>query len=120
MTLPKKLTDILTNVGQAAVEVESCVDGFREFVTLFRCPTDQIIGFEGRFPYLVGNHVVYRLMRFRVNSSIIENDRQCSNEDLIGLQSIYVATQEDVLKILQIWHVSPDTLRQPRDTEVPV
>lgn len=54
------------------------------------------------------------------DSSIIENDRQCSNDDLIGLQSIYVATEDDVLNVLQMWHDSPDTLRQPRETEIPV
>lgn len=119
-TIPTTLSEILTTIGQAAVEVECPVEGFREFATVFRCPTDQMIGFEGRFPYLVGNPVVYRLMRFRVDSSIIENDRHCSNEDLVGLQCIYVAAEADVLNVLRIWHVSPENLRQPRETEVPV
>jgi len=119
-TFPNDLKETLTTIGQAAVELESFVEGYREFVSVFHCPASQIIGFEGRFPYLVGNKIVYRLMRFRVESSLIDRDEHCSNEDLIGLQSIYVATEEDALNILKIWQVLPESLRQPRETEVPV
>lgn len=119
-TFPNELKETLATIGQAAVELEPLVEGYREFVTVFLCPTNQILGFEGRFPYLVGNEIVYRLMRFRVETSLIDRDQHCSNENLIGLQSIYVATEEDALNVLKIWQVLPESLRQPRETEIPV
>ncbi len=120
MTFPMKLQEMLTTIGQVAVEVESFVEGYREFVTVFRCPTSQILSFDERFPYLRGNEIVYRLMRFRVENSLIENDQHCSNEDLVGLQSLYVPSEETALHILDFWKVPPSTLVPPNQTEVPV
>jgi hypothetical protein len=59
-------------------------------------------------------------MRFRVDAELIENDRDCASDDLIGLQCLHVATEDDVLNVLRIWDVPPDTLRQPRETEIPL
>ena len=120
MTFPDELKETLSSVGQAAVELTSLIEGYREFVSVFYCPTNQIFGFEGRFPNLAGNEIVYRLMRFRVKSSLIDLDQDCSSEDLIGLQNIYVATEKDALSILRVWQVLPESLRQPRETQVPV
>lgn len=119
-TLPSPVRETLMTIGQVATELPCRIEGHREFVTVFRYQTDRIMGFANQFPYLANCDVAYRVMRFRVDADLIENDRDCSNDDLIGLQSLHVATEEDVLNVLRIWDVSPDALRQPQETEVPV
>lgn len=49
---PAGLRSILAEVGQAAIEVKCGVDGFREFVTIFRCDTSRMANFGKRFSYL--------------------------------------------------------------------
>jgi hypothetical protein len=119
-TLPPKVRDTLTTIGQVAAELPCRIEGYREFVTVFRYQTDRIMGFANQYPYLADCEVAFRVMRFRVDAELIADDRGCCNDDLIGLQCIHVATEGDVLSVLQIWHVSPENLRQPRETEVPV
>jgi len=119
-TLSPTVRDTLTTIGQVAAELPCQIEGYREFVTVFRYQTARIMGFANQFPYLADSDVAYRVMRFRVDAELIENDRDCSNDNLVGLQCIHVATEDEVLNVLRIWHVSPDTLRQPRETEVPV
>jgi hypothetical protein len=119
-TFPEGVRDILADVGQAAFEVETVVNGFREFVTVFRCETNRMTNFDQRFPYLKGESVVYRLMRFRVDTNIIDKDDDCSMEDLIGLQSIYVPSENAAIMILDIWEVPASSLLPPNKTSIPV
>ena len=119
-TFPEGVRDILANVGQAALEVKTVVDGFREFVTVFRCETNRMTNFDQRFPYLYGESVVYRLMRFRVDTNIIDKDSKCSTEDLIGLQSVYVPSENAAIMILDIWKVPASSLLPPNQTSIPV
>lgn len=118
--LPKTVREILESTGQVAVELPCSIEGYREFVTVFQYRTARIIGFQSQFPYLADCESAYRLMRFRVDATLINDDHDFSNDDLIGLQSIHVATENDVVEILRIWEVSPEILRQPRETEVPI
>jgi len=119
-TLPDNIRDTLSGVGQVAAELPCQIDGYREFVTVFKFQPSRVIGFVSQFPYLANCKVAYRLMRFRVDADMIRDDRDCCNSDLIGLQSIHVPTEEDVQSILKIWHVAPEMLRQPKETEVPI
>ena len=119
-SFPEGVRGILAHVGQAAIEVESGVNGFREFVTVYRCDTSRMTNFLQRFPYLSGESVVYRLMRFRVDASVIENDSECSMEELIGLQSIYVPSEDAAIMILDIWKVPAASLLPPNQTTIPV
>ena len=120
MDFPRTLNDILLTIGQAAIELPSHFDGYREFVTVARFETSRMHGFAGQFPHLVQYPIGYRLMRFRVDSSIIRDDRHCCNDDLIGLESIHVGEPEDVMRVLEIWNVQPETLLPPSATAVPV
>jgi hypothetical protein len=107
-------------VGQVAAELPPTIDGYREFVTLFRFRTHGVSGFESQYPYLAGAPIAFRLLKFRVDESLIEEDVNCCNEDLAGLQCIVVATEEQAVEILRIWQVNPNDLRLPKETEVPV
>lgn len=118
--LPNAVQIALNTIGQVAAELPSQIEGYREFVTVFRFQTDRISGFNAQFPYLSGFPVAFRLMRFRVDAEIIQHDRDCCNEDLVGLQSIHVATEEDVQMVLRIWQISPELLREPRESAVPI
>ena len=70
---PAGLRSILAEVGQAAIEVDCGVEGFREFVTVFRCDTARMGNFGNRFPYMRSHPVVFRVMRFRVEATLIDN-----------------------------------------------
>ncbi len=91
---PAGLRSILAEVGQAAIEVDCGVEGFREFVTVFRCDTARMANFGNRFPYLRSHPVVFRVMRFRVEATLIGNHIDVSMEALVGLQSLYVPSEE--------------------------
>jgi hypothetical protein len=118
--LPATVREILISLGEVAAELSCQIEGYREFVTIFRFQTAQVVGFQSQFPNLADCEVAFRLMRFRVGADLIRNDYDCCVSDLVGLQSIYVATEEDVLDVLQIWAVSAELLRAPRETEVPI
>ena len=119
--LPERVREILTTIGQVATELPPQFDDCREFVTIFRFRTDGgIPGFKSQYPYLAGCDVAYRLARFRIRSEIITRDLHCCHEDLFGLQDIHVPTEEDVVNILRIWQVPPESLQEPRETEVPI
>lgn len=118
--LPQKVTETLQSVGEVAAELPCDLEGYREFVVVVRFKTDRIFGFASQYPYLADLPIAYRVMRFRVDSQVIENDRDCGNDDLVGLQSLHVPTIDDVQYILRIWQVSPSILRQPNETDVPI
>ena len=117
---PVGLRSILAEVGQAAIEVECGVDGFREFVTIFRCDTSRMANFGNRFPYLRGHPVVFRVMRFRVDATLIDNHIDVSMEALVGLQSLYVPSEEMAMGILDVWGVPAASLLPPAQTAIPV
>jgi len=117
---PAGLRSILAEVGQAAIEVECGVDGFREFVTIFRCDTSRMLNFGNRFPYLRGHPVVFRVMRFRVDVTLIDNGTECLTDDLVGLQSLYVPSEEMAMGILDVWGVPAASLLPPAQTAIPV
>lgn len=118
--LPDTVQETLTTIGQVATELQCQVDGYREFVSVFCFQTGRIMGFASQFPYLADREIAYRLMRFKVDAELIQADHDFCNDDLVGLQTIHVATERDVLEILKMWSVSPELLRQPRETEVPI
>lgn len=118
--LPETVQETLATIGQVAAEVACPIEGYREFVTVFRFQTARIWGFQSQFPYLADHEIAYDLMRFRVEARLIAEDHDFWNDDLVGLQSICVATENDVVEILRIWAVPPESLRPPNETEVPV
>jgi hypothetical protein len=120
MTMPSNVQELLMTIGQVAAELPNTIDGYRDFVTVYRFETSKVLGFEGQYPYLVGNSAAYRLLKFRVDESLIEEDVNVCNEDLIGLQCIVVATEAEAATVLDMWSVDPSILRMPKETEVPV
>lgn len=118
--LPETVREALASTGQVAAELPCPIEGYREFVTVFCFQTAQIMGFPSQFSYLADNEISFRLMRFKVDAELIRDDHDFSSVDLVGLQSIYVATEQDVVEILRIWAVRPELLRQARETEVPI
>ena len=117
---PAGLRSILAEVGQAAIEVDCGVEGFREFVTVFRCDTARMANFGNRFPYLRSHPVVFRVMRFRVEATLIGNHIYVSMEALVGLQSLYVPSEEVAMGILDVWGVPAASLVSPAQTAIPV
>lgn len=120
MQFPASIDGILTSVGQAAVEVPCMIDDYREFVTVFRIRTANVPRFMEKFPYYANMDVVYRIMRFRVDSHLIKSDHDFYGEDLAGLQEVYLPTQEAVLYLLDLWKVPVESLLPPSQTDVPV
>jgi hypothetical protein len=120
MTFPESLSETLTTIGQAAVEVECGVPEYREFVTIYRARTNAIPGFRNQFPYLDGLPIVFRVIRFRVDAALLAEDYDFCNEDLVGLQEIYLPSESAVEFILGLWQVSLESFRPPNQTEVPV
>jgi hypothetical protein len=120
MTIPAEVLKMLMSVGQVAAELPPTIEGYREFVTVYRFETNKVIGFEGQYAYLKGFSTAYRILKFRVDESIIEDDIDCCNEDLVGLQCVVVATEAEVISVLAIWKIDPNILRLPKETEVPV
>jgi hypothetical protein len=120
VAIPVNVHHLLTTVGQVATELPIEIDGYREFVSVFYFSTNAIHGFESQYAYLKGCTTSYRVVKFRVDATLCENDAECCTDDLVGVQSIVVASEVDVENILAIWKVDPHTLRLPRDTDVPL
>ena len=120
MSLPRRVRDTLNAIGQVAAEVDCLIDCCREFVTIYATAKERIQNFEGRFPYLLEADVVFRCVRFRVESRMIEEDLDVHAEEMLDEQSIRVASEEDVELVLRIWKVPPDSLLSPTEVEVPV
>lgn len=120
MSFPRALNEVLSAVGQAAVEVSCPIDGYREFVSVSRVRADSIMAFRNRFPYYSDCDVVFRVIRFRVESQHIAEDKHLWGPDLAGLQEIYLPSEEAVDYILGLWKVPLDTLVEPRNTDIPV
>jgi len=120
MTFPASLTKTLTTIGQAAAEVKCGVPDYREFVTIYRARTNAIPGFHNQFPYLDGLPIVFRVIRFRVEATLLADDYDFCNEDLVGLQEVYLPSENAVEFVLDIWQVPLESLKPPNQTEVPV
>ena len=120
MSLPDNVRDILENVGQVAAEVPCSIEGYREFVSVYAGPTERVMTFEERFPYYVGAKTLCRCIRFRVKSLLIEQDADVGSHDLIGLQEIYLPSENDVEFVLRLWKVAVGDLLSPRQVEIPV
>lgn len=103
-----------------AVEVPCLIDGYREFVSVYATPRDKVTNFEGRFPYLGDAMTLYRCIRFRVKSELIEQDAEVGPHDLVGMQEIFLPSEDDVAFVLRLWRVSEDELLSPRQVEIPV
>ena len=120
MMLPETVRATLASIGQVAAELPCQIDGYREFVSVFRFQTARHWGFQSQFPYLDNCDIAYEVQRYRVDAELIRIDYDFFNGDLVGLQSICVATEHDVVEILRMWAVPPEMLRSPRETEVPL
>ena len=120
MTVWTEMYEILADVGQAATEVECATEGCREFVSVYAAKSDQIIGFATRFPYLSGNEIVFRVIRFRVESRFIDNDLSVGPNDLLNKQEIYLPDESAVEFILGVWKILPSDMKSPRMVEIPV
>ena len=120
MTMPSNVQEMLMSIGQVAAELPTTIDGYREFVTVYRFETRKVLGFEAQYPYLMGYSTAYRLLKFRVDEAVIEEDVDVCNEDLIGLQCIVVATEAEATSVLDMWRVDPSILRSAKETDVPV
>ena len=120
MAFPANLNAILTTIGQAATEVFCGVPDYREFVSLYRARTERIPGFQNQFPYLADFPVVYRVIRFRVDASLLEDDYDFCNEDLVGMQEIYMPSESGVEFVLDLWKVPLESLMPPSQSKIPV
>ena len=96
MPLPQSLRESLAAIGQVAAELNCQFEGYREFVSIYRIHTNSIIGFQGRFPYYSNCEVIFRIIRFRVKSQDIEEDKDFCTQDLIDLQQVFLPTEEAV------------------------
>jgi hypothetical protein len=76
--------------------------------------------FGNRFPYLRSRPVVFRVMRFRVEATLIDNHIDVSMEALVGLQSLYVPSEEMAMGILDVWGVPAVSLVPPGQTAIPL
>lgn len=120
MSFSEEIRCILDDLGQVAVEVLCPIDGYREFVSVFATPKDDVVNFAGRFPYFGEATTLYRCIRFRVNSVLIEQDADVHTEDLVGLQENFLPSEETVEFVLRIWKVPNGELKSPRYVEIPV
>jgi hypothetical protein len=120
MPLPQIVREVLSEVGQAAVEVSCQFEGCREFVSVYRASTSSIAAFHRSFPYYGDCDVIFRIIRFRADSQRLANDEDLWGQDLLGLQEIYVPSEDAVEFILNMWKVPAETLVAPRNTEIPV
>ena len=120
MALPASLRTLLNEFGQAAVEVPTPIEGYREFVSVYCGRTEDWAVFEMQFPYYAGVEVAYRLVRFRANASLIEQDYNFSMPELAGLQEIYLPSEEAVEFVLALWKVAPESFVAPKLTDIPV
>ncbi|MDF1743701.1 MAG: hypothetical protein P1V19_08395, partial [Gimesia sp.] len=79
-----------------------------------------LLNFKNRFPYFQDLEKLYRVIRFRVQSQLIDLDANVGPDDLFDLQSIYLSNEDAVCFILGIWQVPPDQLQPPRYVDIPV
>jgi hypothetical protein len=110
----------LTEIGQVAAEVHCPIDGYREFVSVYATPREQVMNFEARFPYLDETTILYRAIRFRVEARLISEDADVCMEDLVGLQEIFLPDENAVEFIMNVWKVPLDALLSPRVVDIPV
>ena len=120
MPFPSSLSETLLSVGQAAVEVSCPFEEYREFVSIYRASTNTILAFQSRFPYYSECAFIFRVIRFRVESQRLVEDQDFSQEDLVGLQEIYLPSEEAVEYVLRLWKTPLESLVAPRNTEIPV
>lgn len=120
MSLPEPVRDTLMNVGQVAAEVACPIEGYRDFVSVYAAPRDKVSNVSGRFPYFEDAAVIYRCIRFRVMSELIDEDADVGPHDLAGLQEIFLPSQESVEFVLGVWRVPASSLLPPREVEIPV
>jgi hypothetical protein len=119
MALPEKVREILYDVGQVALEVPCQFEGCREFVSVYMAPRDCLAADES-FYYFENCERIFRVIRFRVETSLIEQDLSIGNDALFGLQQICLPSEEAVEFVLNLWQVDPADLLSPRDVEIPV
>ncbi len=112
--------DMLAASLQLAAETECKIDGYREFVSIYSLPRSAVMNADARFPYFSNAIYHYRLIRFRVSSSVIENGENAGPEDLADHQEIILPNLDAVVYILDLWQVPCQSLRSPRDVEIPV
>lgn len=110
----------LIEFGQVAAERPCSIEGYREFVSVYSTPRGAVINCDSRFPYLAGAEIIYRAIRFRVNSDLIENDTDVGPNDLVGLQEVFLPTEDSVAYILSVWKVEIDELLPPKYVDIPV
>jgi len=120
MAFPTDVQAVLSDIGEVAAEVSCNIDGYREFVGVYAVQTSQVINFKNRFPYFRDLEVVFRVIRFRVRSHLIEQNIHVGPNDLIGLQEINLPNESAVEFILDMWNVPLDSLLSPRFVEIPV
>lgn len=120
MSLPDKVRETLKYVGQVAAEVSCRIEGYREFVSVYAGPRACFINATGRYPYLDDAKTIYRCIRFRIASDLIERDVDVGPDDLIDLQEMRLPSEEGVEFVLGVWRVSPDDLLSPKDVAIPV
>jgi hypothetical protein len=120
MTITAPVRDTLTEIGQVAAELHCPIEGYREFVSIYATARTKVMNCEGRFPNLDGAETIYRAIRFRVNSALIDNDSDVGPNDLVGLQEIFLPSEEGVEFVLSIWKVNMEQLLSPREVDIPV
>jgi hypothetical protein len=120
MALPEAARQTLIEVGQIAAELPCAFDDCREFVSVYAAPRDSLINVDGQFTYLDGAPTIFRAIRFRVMSALIEADLDVGPEDLIGLQTIVLPSEDAVEFVMGIWKVPLDKLLSPRNVDIPV
>ena len=119
-TITDNIRKILIDIGQVAAEVNCPIDGYREFISVYATPRERVMNFDGRFPYLSETQILYRAIRFRVKSILIEEDADVGPNDLIGLQEIFLPSEEHVEFVMRMWKIPIDTLLSPKQVEIPV
>lgn len=120
MAFTERVRDTLDNVGQVAAEVDCSIEGYREFISIYVTSRDRIMNCAGKFTYLDGAATIFRAIRFRVNSKLIDDDLNADPGDLIGLQEIFLPSEQDVEFVLSLWEIDMRQLLPPKDVEIPV
>jgi hypothetical protein len=120
MPLPERVTQILSEIGQVAAEVTCYYDEYREFIAVYATPKARLPNVDRSLSYYANAKTIYRAIRFRVRSEIIEADLNVGPNDLAGLQQIYLPSEEAVEYVLSLWQISPDELLSPREVAIPV
>lgn len=120
MTITEPIREILAEIGQVATELNCPIEGYREFVSVYATPRAKVMNCEGRFPNLDEAETIYRAIRFRVKSSLIDNDLDAGPNDLIGLQEMFLPSEEAVGFVLSVWKVNMEQLQSPRGVDIPV